>query len=141
MKKYPRAENAYNLPKIAILSLIISTSAMDRAHAETYGLHLASYHTAHGNNNVNPGLYVRTDGDLSVQAGAYHNSLRRATVYGMANASLGAVTVSLGAATGYRRDVVPMVALSYRVGHWRLAYVPKFGELNKGHVFHSTYEF
>jgi hypothetical protein len=110
-------------------------------HAETYGLHLASYHTAPGNNNVNPGLYVRTDGALSVQTGAYYNSLRRSTVYGMANATYHAVTVSLGAATGYRSDVVPMLAVSYRADHWRLSYVPKFGTLNKGHVLHLSYEF
>jgi hypothetical protein len=115
------------------------------AHSETYGLHIASYHTEAGHNNINPGVYVRSSAwdvlPVSVQAGAYKNSLSRATAYAMGNLSAYGATVSLGAGTGYKSRVVPMLALSYRVDHWRLAYVPKFGDINKGHVFHLTYEF
>lgn len=110
------------------------------AQAETYGLHLASFHTEAGHNNINSGAYVRTAGE-TWQAGAYYNSLSRATVYGMANASVFGVTASLGLATGYLKPIVPMVALSYRVDHWRVSYVQKFSDLNKGHVFHLSYEF
>lgn len=123
--------------KIILIPILLCCAT---AQAESYGLHLGSYHTEAGHNNINPGAYVRTSSD-TWQAGAYYNSLSRATVYGMGNVSALGVTASLGVATGYKKPIVPMVALSYRVDHWRLSYVPKFSDLNKGHVLHLSYEF
>lgn len=105
------------------------------ASAETaVGLHLGSQHyPAKGQNNVNPGLYVRSADGWT--AGAYHNSHRKLSAYagrtwdrdfyGIRPA------VTLGVITGYRHAVLPMLIPSVAtpaIDGWRgrLTYVPRF---------------
>ena len=59
------------------LALIAATlMAMNCAQANTIGLHLVSYHTPEKRyNNVNPGIYYRTNEGWT--AGIYRNSLSR----------------------------------------------------------------
>ena len=126
--------------------LIISTVLIcGTAQAESYGMHLGSYHTEPGHNNFNPGLYVRTadlnDMPVTLQAGAYKNSIGHNTAYVAGNLSYGGTSLTLGAATGYLLPVIPILVLSQRVDHFRLSYVPKYSALNKGHTFHISYEF
>ena len=80
--------------------------------ALTLGVHLASVHIparAH-HHNTNPGLYLRVDsGPLpGITAGAYRNSLGRASLYAGHTSTwrLGgqAVELTLGAVSGYRRQ-------------------------------------
>lgn len=105
------------------------------ASAETViGLHLGGQHYPQKEqNNVNPGVYIRSDDGWT--AGAYHNSHRKLSAYagrtwdrdfyGMRPA------VTAGLITGYRHAVLPMLIPSVAtpaVDGWRarVAYVPKF---------------
>lgn len=117
------------------------------AMAETViGLHLGSQHyPQRGQNNVNPGLYVRSAGGWT--AGAYHNSHRKLSTYagrtwdrdffGMRPA------ITAGLITGYGHAVLPMAIPSIAtpdVDGWRarLAYVPKFEK--SANVVHVSIE-
>lgn len=92
------------------------------------GLHLGSQHyPQRGQNNVNPGLYVRTADGWT--AGAYHNSHRKLSAY-------------VGRTWDrdfYGHPVLPMAIPSIAtaaVDGWRarLAYVPRFEKnANVGH--------
>lgn len=106
-----------------LLRLLVLLLFAPPAHAGgVVGVHLMSTHIPNENhNNQNPGVYVRAEG---WQAGAYHNSFKRLTVYGVRVVEIGGgLELALGAATGYKRDeqgrgfsrsaVAPMAALSY----------------------------
>lgn len=65
------------------LAIVVCWFALSRcaeAAPITVGVHLASQHlpAKAGQNNVNPGLYVRTDAWM---VGGYHNTYRETTVY------------------------------------------------------------
>jgi len=88
------------------------------AHAEplTVGLHAVSYHAPEkGQQNVNPGLYVRGD---DWQIGMYRNSYRKPTIYAAYSWQLGdGYELFTGGATGYKKvwhhgPIAPMVAFS-----------------------------
>lgn len=71
------------------------------AHSQTIGVHV---YTAHAFNqhlqNVNPGLYYRTNEGWEV--GAYRNSYDRPSIYVGKQFEIGPVSVLVGLATGYK---------------------------------------
>jgi hypothetical protein len=136
----------------AFLSALLAVAAMlpALATAETVlGLHVASHHfPQHDQNNVNRGLYLRTDAGWT--AGFYENSLRRQSVYGGRTWDIEfrgfrpAVTAML--VTGYRYAVVPLIVPSVAtpaVDGWRarLAYAPFVDKsVKSAHVLHISIE-
>lgn len=93
-------------------ALLIASSAQ----AGTVGLHVGSAHLPdRGQNNVNPGIYVREGG---WQVGSYLNSYRKRTVYVAYAWQLGeGYELFTGGATGYRNvwhptAIAPVVAFS-----------------------------
>ncbi len=76
--------------------------------AETFvGLHVGSAHIPQrGQNNTNPGAFVIFDG---WRVGVYENSYNRTTVYGarvfnLLEGQYGTLDLSIGAASGYKRE-------------------------------------
>ena len=75
----------------------------------TIGMHIATVHIPHRDyqNDINPGMYVQhTETGLTV--GAYHNTLRRTSVYVAKVFNTGKLfgmqtNVMLGGITGYKR--------------------------------------
>lgn len=75
----------------------------------TIGMHMATVHIPHRDyqNDINPGMYVQhTETGLTV--GAYHNTLRRTSVYVTKSFNTGKLfgmqtNVMLGGITGYKR--------------------------------------
>lgn len=127
------------------------------------GLHLASWHSAPGYNNANPGLYARSSCGLiedsadlqdGVQIGTYYNSERAQTVYAawvvdaqpFARARWFGLFGTAGLATGYRaHPVIPLVMGGITAQpadrlKLRLGYIPKAGKLNDTHVIHLALE-
>lgn len=125
----------------------------------TYGFHLVSWHshmdacpsdfgaTARCNNS-NPGLYAIKDRWV---AGAYHNSVRKTTVYvgrrwPILKKGPLEVDVAAVAATGYPvAKVVPIVTptVALQLGDRaavRLLAMPKAGKWNRTHVLHLSFE-
>lgn len=90
--------------------LIVGACTSTPAHAEepyTVGLHLATWHSDRTLNNVNPGLYVQTDGWV---AGMYRNSIKRLSIHvGRQFETSGSAPVGLGlyvgVVSGYQRQV------------------------------------
>ena len=107
-----------------------------QASAQTFGLHVGSYHDKPGFNNVNPGAYVRFAN--GVTAGFYRNSIDRDSVYVgyTAERFIGPVgfAVTAGAITGYRHDVLPLLVPSIKFSHLRLAFIPKAAKGGSGSV-------
>jgi len=86
------------------------------------GLHLASQHTTGGYNNLNPGVYARTECGLI--AGTYYNSQRRHSAYvGYTYeprklpvfAALALTTGYSNPRTGHRYAIVPIPMAGVRV--------------------------
>ena len=74
-------------------------------------------------NGVNPGLGIECG---NWQAGAFYNSIRRASVYvGRAVPGTHYFGLKYGLATGYLQPVTPYVAGYIRAGHWELTVIPK----------------
>jgi hypothetical protein len=118
------------------------------AHAATIGAHIASQHYPQRDwNNVNPGLYLRTDAGLTF--GTYRNSERVQSFYAgwtcERNAGPVSFAATAGLITGYRRAtvlpmLVPSVALP-AVDGWRarISFVPRF-EKSGSNVVHLSVE-
>jgi hypothetical protein len=66
--------------RAALLLAALLCAGAAQAEPLTIGVHLASQHlpAREGQNNVNPGLYVRAD---AWTVGGYHNTYRETTVY------------------------------------------------------------
>lgn len=81
------------------IALLLATAA----HAQTFGLHLASVHlpARPDQNNVNPGFYLKTEDGLTV--GIYRNTLRRTSVYAGLTAEAGPFALTLGVTSGYQK--------------------------------------
>lgn len=82
-------------------------------------LHVGSYHAEPGYNNDTPGIgaLCPVDGDWSLAAGAYFNSVRKQSFYAGAAwqpVRLGPVKAGLygGGVTGYRDEVSPFLAFA-----------------------------
>ena len=114
------------------------------AHADTVGLHVVSEHVPQRTfNNVNPGLYYRSDTGWTV--GGYRNSLRRTSVYGGYSLGFGPLAVTAGAVTGYQDPVQPMLVPSLRLFTHegisaRLAYIPRVEKRISSNVWHLMVE-
>ena len=124
----------------AALGSLIAMAAAPAAHADTVGLHVASWHDRAGYNNVTPGLMYRSNSGLTV--GAYCNSESRSArfqaaprcrVSGYAGQTWDweitpglTVGITAGVLTGYQRNpVLPFVVPSIRIGeHLRVLYAP-----------------
>ena len=78
---------------------------MDLLDGFIIGLHLASVHVpAHDwQDNFNPGIYAQHV-DTGITLGTYHNTLGRQTVYAGWTYNWGPASVTLGAATGYKKE-------------------------------------
>ena len=114
------------------------------AHADTVGLHVASAHVPQRKfNNVNPGLYFRSDTGWTV--GGYRNSLGRTSVYGGYTLEYGLLALTAGAVTGYQDALQPMLVPSLRLfSHEgvsaRLAYIPRVEKRIASDVWHLMVE-
>lgn len=114
------------------------------ACADTLGIHLGSQHSKPGFNDVNPGLYYRADDGATV--GAYHNSLRRTSVYAgytlVGDTPIPEVSYSLGLGviTGYTKPVMPLVAPSLHYGPVRVTFIPNTKQTGAA-VLHLSLEF
>lgn len=121
---------------------VAALSLAGQARADTWGLHLASWHTAEGYNNRNPGAYWRSPEGWTV--GAYCNSESRAPRFREAaacqvSAYAGRVLdaaivgdlragVMVGAVTGYRRAaILPAAIGTLSYGPARLWVAPPIG--------------
>lgn len=105
------------------------------------GVHIGTYHFDRDAqlNDFNPGIFARAD---RWQAGVYHNSIRRTSVYvSYAFPLTERVALHVGAVTGYRHmPVAPAVILSYSFdGGLRLAGFPSTPKSSGG--IHAAYEF
>lgn len=116
--------------------------------AMTVGIHVSSTHLdpeigpASGHNDSNPGLFLRNE--AGYQVGTYYNSLRKQTFYAgrawtLAGGGAADVVVFLGAGTGYTYALVPMAAISARVGPARISFTPRVGNVSSG-VVHLSLE-
>jgi hypothetical protein len=111
--------------------------------AATLGAHIATAHIPRGEfNNINPGVYARFDGGLTV--GAYRNSFRRTSIYAGKTWESGAlmagarVALTAGVISGYEHPLLLVPSLA--IGHVRLAYVPP-AEKAGSHALHLMLEF
>ena len=98
------------------------------------GLHLATAHVRTDLNNVNPGVYVQCN---SLVVGAYHNSVRRTTLYGGTTIAVGPVDVLLGVATGYG-NLRPVVVPSILVGPVRVHLLLPSSKTARGGIHFSV---
>lgn len=106
--------------------------------AITIGLHIGSWHSEPGRNNVNPGIYAVTQDGWT--AGVYRNSWKRTSVYA-GRALFGhreGFALTVGAISGYSHTAL-MVVPSYRIGPARISYLPKFTK-EGSHVVHFSVE-
>ena len=116
--------------------------------AETIGAHVGSWHSEPGYNNVNPGLYLRTDSGATV--GAYRNSIRRVSTYAgwtwsKPIAQGVQATVTAGVITGYEGGAMPMAIPSVRFeiserAAIRVITIPKIDPKQGAHVVHLAVE-
>lgn len=134
------------------LAITVAVSAAMGACADaraetTIGVHAASWHSAPGYNNANPGLYVVHNGWTM---GTYYNSVKRQSYYAgytyshqlfHPSVQLG---ITVGGITGYRTSPAPLIAPSIRfaLGNEfgaRLFYLPRV-KFTGAHVLHLTFE-
>ena len=112
------------------------------AYAETsVGVHIGSWHSEPGFNNVNPGVYVNHNGWT---AGTYWNSLRKQSVYAGYTFEYKMFGLTVGAITGYPSPVLPLVVPSVKFaspfgGSMRVLYIPYIKQTG-AHVLHLTQE-
>lgn len=88
------------------------------SHADLIvGAHLATAHTSDGLQDVNPGVYVQ-DQATGIGAGIYYNSFKRVSAH-VSRAfctDSGIWCVNVGAITGYKLPVIPLVVPNIRIG-------------------------
>lgn len=132
---------AWRAALAATAATLISASCTDHAHADTIGIHVASWHDRQGYNNVNPGVVYRRAGN-GLTVGAYCNSESRSRLYPDAprcrlSTYVGrhwdwqvtsglTIGATAGALTGYgRAKAIPFAVPSVRIGdHVRILYAP-----------------
>ncbi|MEO8151578.1 MAG: hypothetical protein ABI605_00810 [Rhizobacter sp.] len=131
----------FRIAAFAAAALLLAPCAM----ADTIGFHIGSQHIpAKTYNNVNPGIYYRTDEGWT--AGAYRNSLRKNSVYAGYTWKFGALDVTTAGVTGYFHKVQPLLvpSLSLFTFHGvtpRIAYIPRVEKKIGAHVLHLMVEF
>lgn len=103
------------------------------------GMHIGTNHgpVPHRLHDFNPGLYVRCDQNV---IGGFHNSLGKPSLYAVHLVPIAhGVELSIGGITGYQKRVAPLVALQFRTGKTRVAFIPTT-PANRGGL-HLTREF
>lgn len=114
----------------------------------TLGAHVASVHVPalKNQNNFNPGAYVVAPNGVTV--GAYHNTMRKTSVYVGYLAHFKYADVLVGGVTGYKKElgraVMPLVAVSHAFDevlgwHPRVTYIPK-ATPKATHLLHLSLE-
>lgn len=84
-----------------VVFLLVAAVVPQRAHADTWGLHIASVHVPQrGERDINPGLYWRSDDGITL--GGYRNSLGRASVYAGLTIESGPWALTAGVLYGYQ---------------------------------------
>ena len=128
---------------LALVFAVLLVMAASGAQAQTVGLHLGSWHSAPGFNNVNPGLYLRTADGWTL--GAYRNSYRVTTAYaGRTWETAGdglRVSVTAGLATGYAHPwlVAPSASIPLGPVRARIVVIPGIGQ-GQASAAHLTVE-
>lgn len=102
------------------------------------GLHIASWHSSGGYNDVTPGGYLRT---CNVQMGVYYNSFNKLTVYGAGVFEYKKAFVFLGAATGYPKKIMPIGGVGIKLDKYRVFYAPQVAGHNRTHLLHVAMDF
>jgi hypothetical protein len=128
------------------------------------GIHLLSWHSDGRYNDVNPGIYGRSDCGLveddarvqdGLQAGAYYNSERALSFYGayvidaypLERAPWLGFFASVGLATGYERhDLLPIALAGVNIRplpRWtfKVGYAPKVEKINDTHLLTATLQY
>jgi len=129
----------------APLAAMALAALVPGAAKATVGLHVGSVHSPSKNfNNFNPGIYYRHDAGWT--AGAYHNSLRKLSVYGGYTWERSVFALTVGGATGYGHGVqlllVPSIRLFTVQGvSARVAYIPRVEKRIGAHVLHLMLEY
>ena len=112
-----------------LAGLVLVGVCCDAKAADSLYIHIGSEH-GHGTTTTvprssNPGLGYQWPSHW--QIGGYINSIDRPSYYVAYVAPVGyGFSVVMGAATGYWRDVVPLLIPEYRLGPIALHYVPPF---------------
>ena len=128
---------------LALVFAVLLVMAASGAQAQTLGLHLGSWHSAPGFNNLNPGLYLRTADGWTL--GAYRNSYRVTTAYaGRTWETAGdglRVSVTAGLATGYAHPwlVAPSASIPLGPVRARVVVIPGVGQ-GQASAAHVTVE-
>lgn len=110
--------------------------------AAAIGIHMLSWHSDPGFNNVNPGVYVRTE--CGIQVGAFYNSERSLSIYATYTfeSKEHPFFAFIGGSTGYKyAPVVPLVGVGVKINRFRVAYIPGLKRFDTPHVLHLTVEF
>lgn len=123
------------------------------------GLNVASVHVPaiDGQNNVNPGIYVRHESGWG--GGAFRNTLKRTSVWAGYTFTHEPFSLTVGGITGYKWEritehevkgfskhavtlmVTPSAALPEVFGVVpRVSYMPKLGEATRSNTFHLSIE-
>lgn len=113
-----------------ILAVLVFALACIDCNAQTIGLHTISAHQHGGFSNVDPGIYVRSEGWTG---GIYRNSYRKISTYaGYTWETEGTISfaVTVGAVTGYPAApimplLVPSMAVHFGGDAVRLGFVPR----------------
>lgn len=141
--------------RTSVLAALLLAVAASTAHADTIGLHVGSWHSEPGFNNVNPGAYWR--GDDGWTAGAYCNSQSRSERFPDArrckvSAYAGRlfdheiapglhVGILAGAVAGYSlAPIIPAAIGTIQYGPARLWLIPRV-EKNSAAVVSLSFEF
>jgi len=110
------------------------------------GLHLASFHSASGYNNSNPGVYVELPNHLTV--GHYYNSnFHESTYVAYTYDWTNEIDFTLGLTTGYQiYKYTPLLVPSYKFLNiydsfaLRIAFIPRFFGAVQANVLHAMVE-
>ncbi len=124
------------LRRLVALGAATATSAF----AGTLGFHIGSWHDRGGLNNVNPGIYYKTDGNFVV--GTYRNSFKVQSSYLGYVIDEGPFALIVGGVTGYDNALIsPLVVPSVSYRGVRVSVAPKFQGVNEITCVHLSYEF
>ena len=134
------------MARLLIAAALLAAGAFAApASAGDFGVHLGSVHFPQRDfNNVNPGLYWRSDAGWT--AGAYRNSLRRTSAYAGLTWQWGRLALTAGGVTGYADKVQPLLVPSFaflRTEDFslRVAFIPRVEKRIESHVLHLMAEF
>lgn len=140
------------MPRLLLLARLLCfiwavlLTAASPAAAQTIGVHVASQHIPYKQryNNLNPGLYYRTDEGWV--GGFYMNSLTRPSIYVGRTFTRGGFSLTVAGVSGYTHPVQALLVPSAEIGTVagatvRLAYIPRVEKRIGSHVLHLMLEY